>query len=131
MEIITREQLKSMPNGTVFMKYTPHMLDGEIHIICGRYNNQSGYNGEISTTPFFQLEPSSNSNSYYTQWCSVDTCDYDYEEDQLFAIFSKTEIMQIINVLNWALSNCEANIDMDHWYNRDKDPIMHDDDFEE
>ena len=51
MRIINRKQLSHMPNGTVFMLYTPEILDNKIHIITGRHKDRSGYNGEITLTP--------------------------------------------------------------------------------
>ena len=44
--------------------------------------------------------------------------DYDYDENELFAVFSKTEIRAMITVLQYALSDCNFPISkfMDTYY---------------
>jgi len=37
---------------------------------------------------------------------TVDTCDYDYDEDSCFLIFEERDIKNLIRVLNWALDGC-------------------------
>lgn len=111
MQIINREQLSQMPNGAVFMLYTPEVLDGEIHIITGRHKDRIGYNGEITLTPHFSYEESGikSNDDRITNWATIDTTDFDYNEDQLFAVFSKLEVQIMIQILQWALNNCEDN----------------------
>ena len=56
-----------------------------------------------------------------TNWCTVDTCDYDYDDKQLFAVFSKLEIRAMITVLEYALSDCSFPINrfMDTYFYKD------------
>lgn len=106
MRIVDRKTLAAMPNGTVFCGYTPDSLDGDFEIITGhneKYDgveNKVGFYSTLSLSPFIDHE-----NKYtvgterITNWATVDTCDYDFDEDQLFAVFSKTEVRAMITVL--------------------------------
>lgn len=47
------------------------------------------------------------------EWITSDTSPVDYEENQLFAVFSKAEVRKMIKVLQWALSDLEDDFDMD------------------
>lgn len=52
MRIITLETLKTMPNGTVFCTADEWGdLEGEIHILTGRFENREGFNGEMGLFP--------------------------------------------------------------------------------
>lgn len=104
MKIINRKQLSQMPNGTVFMLYSPKVLGDEIHIITGKFIDEDGYNGEISLTPYFDIN-----DIECTNWRSNDTTDWEYDDNQLFAVFSKLEIQIMIQILQWSLTGCEDN----------------------
>ena len=128
MRIVDRKTLAGMPNGTVFCGYTPDTLDGEFEIITGhneKYDgkdNRVGFNGTLPLTPFIDHENSCDvGTERITNWSTVDTCDYDYDEDQLFAVFSKTEIRAMITVLQYALSDCGFSIGkfMDTYFYKD------------
>lgn len=108
MDIINRDQLSNMPDGTVFMKYSPDYIDGRIRIITGKYTNKLGFNGVLYLEPNFQFstgDPDTDGERI-TNWCSTDETEYDYDENQLFVVFSKTEVRYMINILMWALSGC-------------------------
>lgn len=127
MRIVDRKTLATMPNGTLYCGYTPDMLTGDWNIITGHHGLKGDYGsnwkneGFISTLP---LEPFIQEGEYkagtqrITNWCTVDTCDYDYDENELFAVFSKTEIRAMITVLQYALSDCNFPISkfMDTYY---------------
>ena len=106
MDIITRKQLSHMPNGTVFTTYKPDILGDHICVINGQNKERSGFNGVIYITPNFQAIDKNPMEERITNWCSVDVTEFDYDEAQLFAVFSKTEVKYMINVLIWALSGC-------------------------
>ena len=114
MKIINREQLSMMPNGTVFATYKPDMITGDITVITGRFDNESGFNGTISLEPMWQWQgnPPVLLDEIITGWVTTDETDYDFDEDQLFVVFSKTEIKTMIEILMWALADCsyEDNI---------------------
>lgn len=115
MRIVNKKELATMPNGTVFMLYRPDMVYDEIHIITGHYDDNSGWNGELTLDPFIEKDKDDR-DYFYTQWCTVDTATCDYNDNQLFAVFSKTEVVQMINCLQWALTGCESYFDEDVWH---------------
>ena len=128
MRIVDRKTLASMPNGTVFCGYMPDMLDGDFEVITGhndKYDgkeNRVGFHSTLPLTPFIVHEDSSAvETERVSNWATVDTCDYDYDEDQLFAVFSKTETRAMITVLQYALSDCGFPIDkfMDTYFYKD------------
>lgn len=118
MRIVTKTELTKYPNGTVFMLYQPCILNGDIRILTG-CNGKDYWNGELSLTPFMDDNEIVDYPCIATQWSTVDTSIYDYDDNQLFAVFSKTEIQQMINCLSWALSNCQSYFNEDIWINED------------
>ena len=120
MRIVDRKTLATMPNGTLFCRYVPDMLDGDWNIITG-HRGVTGNEGFISVLPLFPFIEDGDytvGTQRITNWCTVDTHDYDYNDDELFAVFSKTEIRAMITVLQYALSNCSFNLNkfMDTYY---------------
>lgn len=101
MKILNKEEMKKMPNGTVFMLYQPEILDGEIHIITGKIDDNFGYNGELLLTPFFDYI--SNDKERITNWCTTDNTLNDYDDNTLFAVFSQLEIIAMIKCLQSAI----------------------------
>lgn len=118
MKIIDKNELAKMPNGTLFCRYKPDYLVDEFKIITGHYNN--GFNGILSLEPSFHFDQGEMrpETIRITNWATVDTCDYDFDEHDLFAVFSKAEIRAMITVLQYALSDCSFNINkfMDTYY---------------
>lgn len=128
MKIITLETLKTMPNGTVFSKIDKWgNLENGIRILTGRFENRAGFNGEMDLYPWlasnengehdvfemFENGELIKDKDFATEWITTDTAHHDYEEKQLFAIFSKAEVAKMIKVLQWALSDLEDDFDMD------------------
>lgn len=128
MRIITLETLKTMPNGTVFSEIDKWgNFECGIRILTGRFENCDGFNGEMTLYPW--LAPNENGEhdifemfengelikdkDFPTEWLADDTSHIDYEENQLFAVFSKAEVAKMIKVLQWALSDLETDFDMD------------------
>ena len=55
--------------------------------------------------------------SEFTNWYTDDlNIIADYDKNQLFAVFNKSEVMKMINCLSWALSGCDGYFDMDEVY---------------
>lgn len=116
MKIVNKEQMAEMPNGTVFRLYTPNMLYDELYVISGHYEDDDGtpfMNGVIPVCPFFGYEQEGyvgrpSDTSYYTDCWSTDVSLADYDNDQLFAVFSKAEVVRMIHVLSYGLSGCEG-----------------------
>lgn len=128
MKIITLETLKTMPNGTVFSEIDKWgNLENGIRILTGRFENRAGFNGEMDLYPWlasnengehdvfemFENGELIKDKDFHTEWITSDTSPVDYEESQLFAVFSKAEVGKMIKVLQWALSGLEDDFDMD------------------
>ena len=110
MDILTKAEFLHYPNGTVFAEWTPDVMTSQIKIKTGYYTDfYPHWNGELSLEPFVEQECGEIS----TNWCTVDNSDADYDKDQLFAVFNKSEVMQLINCLTWALTGCEGYFDQD------------------
>lgn len=116
MQILTKAEFLHCPNGTVFAEWVPSVFKSQIKIKTGYYDesdypdvNGPHWNGELSLEPFVEQ----SYGGAYTSWCTIDNADADYDENQLFAVFSKSEVMQLINCLTWALTGCEGYFDQD------------------
>lgn len=113
MRIVSKNELGKMPNGTVFTMYTPMILYNDIHILTGSRGDGS-WNGELTLFPFID-DKLEGDNILECNWSTDDTASCDYDEDQLFAVFSKSEVMQMINALTWAVTECGGFFDEDLW----------------
>lgn len=125
MVIMNKKELSKCPNGTVFMLYRPQILDDEIHILTGQDDyykpkNKVFWNGELSLTPSMDYEDVMGYPNIMTQWMTTDNSSTDYDDDQLFAVFCKTEVQQMINALIWALNGCNSYFDEDSWFIAEK-----------
>lgn len=128
MRIVDRKTLAKMPNGTLYCCYTPDTFNEEWHVITGHHNygddfyghkwSRDGFNSVLPLSPFTEDGDCKAGTQRITNWCTVDTHDYDYNDDQLFAVFSKSEIRAMITVLQYALSDCSFPINkfMDTYY---------------
>lgn len=118
MEIVNRNELAKLPEGTVFMKYEPHNLSGSIRIKTHNIIHDDGtqtWNGELLLDPFMEeYEP--GVTTYGTEWYVTDNAECDYNKEQLFAVFSKTEIRKMIDCLTWALTDCKSDFNGDEYF---------------
>lgn len=113
-----------MPNGTLFCTYKPDLLTSNFYVITGHkerfdgVGNCVGFHGALPFKPSFEDGDVTVGTQRITNWATTDLCDYDFDEHQLFAVFSKTEIRAMITVLQYALSDCSFSIDkfMDTYY---------------
>lgn len=104
MKIINKEQLLEAPAGTVYRRYIPDIMDGEIHIKVGNICN-------LSLTPIWD-----HNNDIFkaTNFCTDDlSIQADYNSSDLFAVFNSTEVKKMIDCLAWALSGCKSDFNMD------------------
>lgn len=107
MKIITKNDLLEMPPGTVYTTFKPNMVDGDLHIKVSNDCN-------LNLIPSFDF---SDDKLRKTNWSTDDThILVDYDDNQKFAIFSRAEIMKMINCLSWALCGCVAQFNMDEVY---------------
>ncbi len=106
MRIITKEGLLKEPTGTVYARYIPDIVDGELHIKVGDICN-------LDLIPTYECGSKEDLHRA-TNWSTDDlSIQADYDEDDLFAVFNKAEIIKMINCLSWALSGCDAAFNMD------------------
>ena len=128
MKIVTKEELRQYPNGTVFTEWIPRINTTAITIKTGYYESKNpGYegphwNGELSLIPSNEKFD----EGLITNWWTYDGSDADYKDDQLFAVFSKTDVMQMINCLTWALTGCEGHFNQDVSYTDDGIALIED-----
>ena len=106
MRIITKEQLLKEPSGTVYSRYTPDIVYGELHIKVGENCNLN----LVPTFDFGTKEDTIRSTNWSTDDLNIQA---DYDKSDLFAVFSKTEVKKMIDCLSWALSGCDAAFNMD------------------
>lgn len=128
MKIITLETLKTMPNGTVFCEIDKWgNLSEQICILTGRFDKMIGFNGVMNLCPWVAADENGEHHSKMlddnnelmknksipTEYVTNDTSHHDYEPNQLFCVFSKSEVERTIKVLKWALSGLEDDFGMD------------------
>lgn len=118
MRILTKEELKNEPNGTVYVSFIPRVFTGEIHIITGKENDKGEWNGELPFLPDMRFE---GENNYLTQWCTVDNTWWELDDNTKYAVFSKNEIHKMIDCLQWALTGCKMHFNQDEWWSENRD----------
>lgn len=107
MKILTKKELLEAPAGTVYVEYEPEIINGEIRIKVGNICN-------LDLIPCFDWVNKINKE---TNWATDDlNIQADYDESDLFAAFSKAEVMKMINCLSWALADCKPYFNMDEVY---------------
>lgn len=103
MRILNKEQFAKTPAGTVFCTFTPDVLSEELFVKLDykiNQDNEPTFYGVIPVCPYFEMEMyecaysgmPSETRSYYTQCLSTDTGLSDFDDNTLFAVFSKAEI---------------------------------------
>lgn len=141
MIIVTKQELAQMPSGTVFSEWEEKVL-GTVHIKTSdklEYGDgRIGWNGELIADDPDVMVDNEDNKILYTNWCTTDNADIDYDDNQLFAVWDKAEIQAMINCLKWALlSNTENEIDfdklvdMDHWFGSPDGKLLTDEEVEE
>lgn len=113
MKIVTLEELSRMPDGTVFAIATGrsiHAVDGGLMIMRGRMG-VNDFNGIMYCTPSPDLNDSGNGAGEYdglVNW--IDTAKIDFDETDTFAVYTEDEILDVVNGLNWALTQMAGGI---------------------
>lgn len=126
MKIVNLEELSIMPNGTVFSKIDNNIhkfmagdfnVDG-LNIMCGhnRHLKDNEFNGVMHLCNYVSICKDENGNvdieSDYSfdDYNVTDTTKCDYEKSDMFVVYDKTDVIELINVLQWALSGCESEL---------------------
>lgn len=127
MRILSKEELKREPNGTVYAPFIPSMFVGEVHIIPCKDSNGE-WNGELPLLPFLIEE---SKNRYLTQWATVDNTWWELDDDKKYAVFSQNEIRKMIDCLQWALTGCRSYFNEDEWWSETSHRPLSDDEAED
>lgn len=110
MIVMNKKEFAKTPNGTVYCLYKPCVLERSLKVKTGYYKDSQGmdnFDGIINLFPSLDYDECEQ-NYFPTNNFSIDEALCDYEEDQLFAIFNKEEVRRMIDVLTYALCNCEG-----------------------
>lgn len=130
MKIVDLKELSRMPNGTVFSqinsKYCKKYRAGDfdidgLNIMCGHDDKycpvESGrFNGVLHMLNYVPVRKGLDDKWYlesdysFADYGATDTVDYDYDKDDMFVVYDKTDVVEIINVLQWALTGCESDL---------------------
>lgn len=137
MKIVTLNELCELPVGTVFSEYTPCIL-GDIHIKTCKldYGYRIGWNGELTLDQPMIKEDLKDNTILYSNWSTVDSSDINYDEDQLFAVWNKDELLKMREWLDWVINfnpekQDDTEIDMDHWFGATEGELYTDEEVEE
>ena len=114
MRVVNRDELAKMPNGTVFSLFDNYNITG-FQIITG--SNDNGFDSTLDLEPSFNWD--NDNEERITNWSTVDTCDFDFNEDDKFVVYSKNEIREIIEWLKWAIGE-NAHPDMWKYFYKDQ-----------
>lgn len=112
MKIVDYNEFIRLPAGTVFCPYEPCFFHSPLQIKTDT-GWQSGtkylFNGTISLEPSFsdQENLAFCVGKYEAHFPVSDTSSVDFDENGLFAILEKSEIEELINILQSALKENE------------------------
>ena len=127
MKIVNLEELSRMPNGTVFSEIDPrcHRRGGAgdfnicgLNIMCGHDDcspvSDGFFNGVLHMLNYVSVRRGSNGKLYldcsYDDFVITDTAKCDYDKDAVFVVYDKTDVIEIINALQWALTDCKSDL---------------------
>lgn len=122
MKVVTIDELKNMPDGTVFAEFTPNMYTGELMILAGRYPDKPGFNGVEYVYPqmdWDESKPDDRWDNNDPTKCDypisdsrtiIDTTDYDLSDEcgKYFAVFSEVEVYRMVEALTDAVKTTHA-----------------------
>lgn len=114
MKLLTKEELKNKPNGTLYIPFPPKSFTGELHMITGKKRVKGEWNGELPVFPFLMEE---DEDTYMTTWRTTDNTWWELDGGkQKYAVLSKNEIRKMIDCLEWALTGCKSHFNQDEWW---------------
>lgn len=124
MKVVTIEELKNMPDGTVFAEFTPNIYIEELMVLDGRYLDKPGFNGIEYVYPqmdWNEVKPDDKWDNDDPTKCDypmsdsrtiIDTTDYDlddgYGDTKYFAVFSEIEVYRMVEALTDAVKKTHA-----------------------
>lgn len=132
MLAMNKKEFSKLPNGTVFMTTPPNSGFNDIMIKTG-YHEVGGKPYWYSTVSFTPnaVQDKTKNNAYFTNWCGNDDSSSGYNDKDIFYVFSKAEVIAMINCLQWALGGCETPFNEDvWWWNLDNRPYTEEEVFD-
>lgn len=130
MKIVTIEELKKMPIGTVFCEMDDWCnFRGDYRIITYK-GKEDSFGAELPLYPFIDGEkrfsiferkeneewmPGDKRHAILNkefdvcEWETIDASDFEYDKEQIFAVFNEKEVKEIIDCLQWALNGCKED----------------------
>jgi hypothetical protein len=122
MRLVNREELGRQPNGTVFSEITDEnfyrgiigdMDIDQLTVICGHNEEFEFFDGTVGLPKYISISRENGIRDLdytFDEYVSTDNSLYDYDENSMFIVYDKTDIVEIINVLQWALSGCKSKL---------------------
>lgn len=125
MKIVTIEELREMPIGTVFCEMDEWCnFRKDFRIITDRNPLTGGFGGTLPLYPWIEENGMAsllarkeneewllqNKDHVITgkevpcEWISEDETDFEHDKDEIFAVFNKDEVKEMIECLQWALN---------------------------
>lgn len=124
MKIVNKQQLCSLPKGTLFIQYTPCITIGDLYIKTNyrTFNGKPCFNGCLSLIPDFDNTFEENSDRSFCPEVpeylnidfssimeTIDVSSSDYNNSDLFIVFNKDDIRKMINALMYCLSDAQID----------------------
>lgn len=124
MKIVTIEELRKMPIGTVFCEMDEWCnFREDFRIITDRNPLTGGFSGTLPLYPWIEENDRTslfarkeneewlpqNKDHVITgkevpcEWITVDETDFEHNKNEIFAVFNKDEVKEMIECLQWAL----------------------------
>ena len=126
MRIVNLEELSRLPNGTVFSEVvSPYFYKGGggdmtidgLNIMCGQSDHSSDglFNGVLHFLNYVTINRKKPNNEAcleddHPSYGVCDTAKCDYETETIFVVYDETDIIEMINVLQWALTGCRSEL---------------------
>lgn len=116
MKIVNKDEFRKLSKGTVYSLFSPNIINGDLHIKGQTFVDKDGLMDMAFELPLYHDfdcgdpngEIYSEKNLYEYDYCSVlswtDTNMIDYDDNQLFAIYNKEEVLELIQELIKAIS---------------------------
>jgi hypothetical protein len=86
---------------------------GQLTVICGYSEEYGFFNGTVSLPEYISISRENGIRDLdytFDEYVSTDNSLYDYDENSMFIVYDEADIVEIINVLQWALCGCKSKL---------------------